>query len=99
MTETIDTLIIGAGPAGLSLSYYLTQRQRPHLLFELDDQLASPWRNQRWDSFTLVTPNWMISLPGGNYRGGDPDGFMPRDEIVNYLENYAASFSAPVQSI
>ncbi len=97
MSETIDTIIVGAGPAGLSLSYYLTQQKREHLLLEQADQLADPWRNQRWDSFTLVTPNWMIRLPGGEYQGEEPDGFMPRDEVVNYLESYAASFRAPVQ--
>jgi putative flavoprotein involved in K+ transport len=97
LTEKIDTLIIGAGPAGLSLSYYLTQQQRPHLLLEQTNQLANPWRNQRWDSFTLVTPNWMIRLPGGEYTGGDTDGFMRRDEVGKYLESYAASFSAPVR--
>jgi len=97
MTEAIETLIIGAGQAGLSLSYHLTQRGRPHLLLEQADCLANPWRNQRWDSFTLVTPNWQINLPGGEYRGTEPDGFMPRDEVVSYLEGYAASFKAPVR--
>ena len=58
MTKTIETLIIGAGQAGLSLSYHLTQRGKPHLLLEQANRLAEPWRNQRWDSFTLVTPNW-----------------------------------------
>ena len=97
MTETIDTLIIGAGQSGLSLSYYLTRQGRKHLLLEQAPQLAEPWRNQRWDSFTLVTPNWMIGFPGGEYQGNDPDGFMPRAEIVSYLERYAASFNAPVR--
>lgn len=97
MIEAIDTLIIGAGPAGLSLSYYLTRRRQPHLLLEQADRLAEPWRNGRWESFTLVTPNWMIRLPGGEYQGADPDGYMPRDQVVEYLEAYAASFSAPVR--
>ena len=97
MTESIDTLIIGAGQAGLSLSYYLTQQQRPHVLLDKAAQLADSWRNHRWDSFTLVTPNWHILLPGGEYHGDDPDGFMPRDEVVSYLERYAAGFEAPVR--
>ena len=97
MTESIDTMIIGAGQAGLSLSYYLTQQQRPHLLLEKADRLADAWRNHRWDSFTLVTPNWHIRLPGCEYQGHDPDGYMPRDEVVGYLERYAASFNAPVR--
>jgi putative flavoprotein involved in K+ transport len=97
MSEPIETLIIGAGQAGLSLSYYLTQQQRPHLLLEKADRLAEAWRNHRWDSFTLVTPNWHIRLPGGEYQGRDPDGYMPRDEVVSYFERYAASFQAPVR--
>lgn len=97
MVEQIDTLIIGAGQAGLALSYYLTQQQRPHILLEKTGQLADAWRNHRWDSFTLVTPNWHIRLPGGEYQGDDPDGFMPRAEVVSYLEGYAASFNAPVR--
>jgi len=97
VTETLDTLIIGAGQAGLALSYCLTQQQRPHLLLEKTGQLADAWRNHRWDSFTLVTPNWQICLPGGEYQADDPDGFMPKAEVVTYLERYAASFHAPVR--
>jgi putative flavoprotein involved in K+ transport len=97
MDEFIDTLIIGAGQAGLSLSFCLTQQRRPHLIMEKTSQLADAWRNHRWDSFTLVTPNWHIRLPGGEYQGDDPDGFMPRAEVVSYLERYAASFGAPVR--
>jgi len=51
----------------------------------------------RWDSFCLVTPNWFLQLPDHHYDGDDPDGFMPRDEIVAYLERYAARFEAPVR--
>ncbi len=59
-------------------------------------RLGQTWRD-RWDSFCLVTPNWSVRLPDGHYAGADPDGFMPRDEIVRYLEDYAASFEAPVR--
>jgi putative flavoprotein involved in K+ transport len=95
--ETTDTLIIGAGPAGLSLSYYLTRQRRPHLLLEQAESVAVPWRSERWDSFTLVTPNWMIRLPGGEYTGSDPDGFMPRDALVQYLQDYADHIHAPIR--
>jgi putative flavoprotein involved in K+ transport len=59
-------------------------------------QVGESWRG-RWDSFCLVTPNWSVQLPGRPYDGDDPDGFMPRDEIVAYLERYAAGFEAPVR--
>jgi putative flavoprotein involved in K+ transport len=92
----IDTLVIGASQAGLSASYHLTRQGRPHLVLE-KDRIGSSWLDKRWDSFTLVTPNWTLQLPGFPYRGDDPHGFLPRDEIVTYLEDYAASFGAPVE--
>ena len=97
MTEQIDTLIVGGGQAGLSLSYYLTQQRRSHVILEQAAQLANAWRSHRWDSFTLVTPNWQIRLPGYEYQGDDPHGFLSRIEVVDYLERYAASFNAPVR--
>ena len=93
--QSIDTLIIGAGQAGLSASYELTQRGVEHIVLE-KERIGAGWAN-RWESFCLVTPNWSVRLPGFHYDGDDPDGFMPRDEIVAYLEQYAASFDAPVQ--
>ena len=93
--QSIDTLIIGAGQAGLSASYELTQRGVEHIVLE-KERIGAGWAN-RWESFCLVTPNWSVRLPGFHYDGDDPDGFMPRDEIVAFLEQYAASFDAPVQ--
>src|SRR5437762_3751117 len=94
MTESVDVAIIGAGQAGLATSWYLTQANVDHVILEAG-RVAETWRTRRWDSFCLVTPNWTVKLPGGEYAGNDPDGFMPRDEIVAQLETYAASFGAP----
>lgn len=94
--EQVETVIIGGGQAGLALSYYLTQQGRTHLVLE-QGRVGETWRSQRWDSFTLNTPNWMTQLPGFPYQGDDPDGFLPREDIVAYLEQYAASFKAPLQ--
>ena len=93
MTEQV--VVIGAGQAGLAVSRHLTGAGVPHVILERS-RVAQTWRG-RWDSFCLVTPNWTMALPGMPYEGDDPDGFNARDEIVRYLERYAASFSAPVQ--
>ncbi len=95
MDETIDVVVIGGGQAGLATSYELTQLGVEHAVLERG-RIADTWR-RRWDSFCLVTPNWTVQLPGHPYDGDDPDGFMPRDEIVAYLERYAAGFAAPVR--
>jgi putative flavoprotein involved in K+ transport len=60
------------------------------------DRIASSWRRERWDSFCLVTPNFQCRLPEFPYRGSEPEGFIVRDEIVDYVESFAASFAPPV---
>ena len=94
--ERIDTIIVGGGQAGLATSYCLKQQGREHLVLERADRPGSAWR-QRWDSFTLVTPNWSFRLPGAPYSGDDRDGFMPRDEILGVFERYAASQKLPIR--
>lgn len=96
MTEQVDTIIVGGGQGGLSTSYYLTQQGCEHVILEQADQAAEVWRN-RWDSFTLNTPNWMTRLPGAEYQDNDPDGFMPRDEVVAYFEEYIERFNLPIR--
>jgi len=88
-------IVVGGGQAGLSMSWCLKQRGIDHLVLERD-RLGQDWRDARWDSFCLVTPNWQCRLPGFPYAGDDPDGFMERDEVVAYLEAYAASFHPPL---
>ena len=92
-----DVVIIGAGQAGLGLSYCLTQQGVDHVILEKGD-IGRAWREDRWDSFCLVTPNWTITLPGAEYAGDDPGGFMDRDDFVRNLEAWAKSFDAPIQS-
>ena len=95
MTDGIDVVIIGAGQAGLAVSRELTQAGVAHVVLERG-RVGQTWRG-RWDSFCLVTPNWFCQLPGHPYDGSDPDGFMLRDEVVAYLERYAAGFGARVR--
>ncbi|WP_328328993.1 MSMEG_0569 family flavin-dependent oxidoreductase [Kribbella sp. NBC_00382] len=88
-------VIIGGGQGGLATSWELTSRGLDHVVLEAD-RVGSEWRNRRWDSFCLVTPNWQCRLPGFPYSGPHADGFMLRDEIVAYLESYAHSFDVPL---
>ena len=87
-------MIVGAGQAGLSLSHELAGAGVEHVVLERG-RVGETWRG-RWDSFCLVIPNWTLQLPGGRYRGDDPDGFMPKNQIVDHLVAYAESFHAPV---
>ena len=87
--------MVGGGQAGLSLSHELTRAGIEHVVLERG-RIAQTWRG-RWDSFCLVIPNWTVQLPGGRYQGDDPDGFMPKADIVGHLERYAHSFAAPVR--
>ena len=95
--EKIETVIVGGGQAGLATSYHLKQLGREHVIFEAADKPAHAWRDDRWDSFTFVTPNWTIQLPGARYAGNDPDGFLPKAEIVAYFERYVEKFNLPVR--
>jgi putative flavoprotein involved in K+ transport len=97
LPDHIPVAIIGGGQAGLSMSWHLYKAGIPHLVLEKHEPGYS-WRAERWDSFCLVTPNWQCQLPGYPYHGNDPDGFMLRDEIVAYLEGFAASFPAPLHT-
>jgi putative flavoprotein involved in K+ transport len=95
MSNHRSAIVIGGGQAGLSMSYCLKARGIDHLVIE-KDRLGEEWRARRWDSFCLVTPNWQCRLPGFPYSGPEPYGFMKRDDIVRYLEGYAASFGPPL---
>ena len=91
-----DAVVIGAGQGGLAVSWFLTRLGIGHVVLERSG-IAASWRERRWDSFCTVTPNWSIALPGAEYAGGDPDGFLPRDELVRHFERWAESFGAPVR--
>jgi putative flavoprotein involved in K+ transport len=93
--ESIGIAIVGAGQAGLALSRELSRRGHEHVVLERG-RVGQAWRD-RWDTFCLVTPNWSIQLPDGAYDGDDPDGFLLRDEIVDFFEQYAARIHAPVR--
>ncbi len=92
----LDTVVVGAGQAGLGVSYFLQQNGRSHRVFE-QGRLGESWLSQRWDSFTLNTPNAINSLPGLPYDGPEPDGFWRPDELAHYFQRYVDHFRLPVR--
>jgi putative flavoprotein involved in K+ transport len=95
--EHIDTIVIGGGQAGLSVSYHLKQRGIPHLVLDRHGP-GWAWQHQRWDSFCLVTPNWQCQLPDFPYDGPEPQGFMGKDAIVAYVRAFADFVDPPLRS-
>ena len=94
--EQVETVIIGGGQAGLAMSYYLGQLGREHVVLERH-RVAERWRSERWDSLTFQSPNWNIQLPGFAFEDSDPDAFASRDEVLRFIERYAAFIRAPLR--
>jgi putative flavoprotein involved in K+ transport len=95
--RTVTTVVIGAGHAGLAMSRYLTDRSIDHVLLERGE-VGNSWRRERWDSLRLLTPNWQARLPGFRYRGTDPDGYMSMPEVIDFIDAYADTLSAPIET-
>jgi putative flavoprotein involved in K+ transport len=91
----MTVVVVGAGQAGLAVSHELGAADIDHVVLERD-RVAQAWRG-RWDSFTLVTPNWTMSLPGSRYDGSDPEGHVDRDRIVEFLQDYADHQAGPIR--
>ena len=96
MQRSIDTVVIGAGQAGLIMSRLLSDAGREHVVLERRATLGGGWQD-RWDAFRLVSPNWTVTVPGYDYAGSDPDAFMPRDELIGHFREYASVINAPVE--
>ncbi|MDR5831164.1 NAD(P)/FAD-dependent oxidoreductase [Caballeronia sp. LP006] len=94
--KTVDTLVIGAGQAGLVTSYHLRSHGIEHLVIESEGRPAHKWTDRLWDSFTLVTPNWTFRIPGAEYGGTDPHGFMTKAEVAARFKAYVAKYQLPV---
>jgi putative flavoprotein involved in K+ transport len=90
-------VVVGAGHAGLAMSRRLTERSVDHIVIERGE-VANSWRTERWPSLRLLTPNWQTRLPGHDYAGDDPDGFMPAADVVAILTRYACLVRAPVHT-
>lgn len=96
MGETTDVAVVGAGQAGLTISYLLTQAGIEHLVLERG-RVGESWRSQRWDSFFLNTPSWFSGLLGKELLPDDPKGFGSREQLVDYFERYVDEFGLPVR--
>ncbi len=88
-------IIVGGGQAGLSLSWHMTKEGIDHVVLERREAFHA-WKNQRWDSFCLVTPNWQCQLPGFHYPGNDPNGFMVKQDIVRFVDAFREQFNPPI---
>ncbi len=95
--EQVETLIIGAGQAGLGMSEQLAKRGRPHLVLERH-RIAERWRTERWDGLHANGPAWHDRLPGLPIPGVEGDGFATRDQMVDYFMSYAQRIAAPVRT-
>jgi putative flavoprotein involved in K+ transport len=94
-STVLDVIVIGAGHAGLSISHNLEKVHLDHIVFE-KGKIGDTWRNQRWDSFKLNTPNKVNLLPGQENGFSDPEGFSTASEFVSFLEGYSKAFQLPV---
>jgi putative flavoprotein involved in K+ transport len=94
-SEEVDVVVVGAGQAGLAVGHFLARHGRRFVIVEAADAVGSAWRN-RWESLVLFTPRRYDALPGMPFPG-DPDGYPSRDEVVRYLDEYAAKFRLPLR--
>lgn len=96
MTKSyLDTVIVGGGQAGLAMSRELTAQGIEHLVLE-KGVAGNAWRGSRWDSLTLLTPNWANGLPGRPYRGTACHGFMSARDFAESVQSYAGFIAAPL---
>src|SRR4249919_4186298 len=93
--DQVEVVVVGGGQAGLAIGFFLARQGRRFLILESADSVGAAWRD-RWDSLALFTPRRYDALPGLAFPG-DPDGYPGRDEVLAYLERYAAHFRLPIE--
>jgi putative flavoprotein involved in K+ transport len=93
----IDTLVVGAGQAGVAVSEHLSKHGVPHLVLERN-RIAEAWRTGRWDSLVANGPAWHDRFPGLEFANLDPDAFAGKEQVAEYFEAYARQFNAPIRT-
>ncbi len=96
LPDTVETLVIGAGQAGIAMSEHLRERGLPHLVVERR-RIAERWREERWDSLVANGPAWHDRFPSLTIDGVDPDAFATRQQMVDYFVRYAETIAAPIR--
>ncbi len=97
MDETIHTLIIGGGQAGVATSAHLAGHGVPHLVLERA-RIAERWRSERWDSLVANGPAWHDRFPAAEFDGIDPDAFAGKDRVADYFETFARRRDLPIRT-
>jgi len=95
-TEKVDTLVVGAGQAGVAMSEHLSNCGVPHLILERH-RIAERWRSERWDSLVANGPAWHDRFPGMEFTDFDADAFAPKERVADYFVDYAAKIDAPIR--
>jgi DNA-binding CsgD family transcriptional regulator len=90
MAERVETVVVGGGQAGLSVSALLAEHDREHVVLERG-RVGETWRTRCWDGFRLNTPNWTLQLPRRAYDGPEPNRFGTAAELLEFFEAYAAA--------
>src|ERR1700743_1945524 len=94
--EVIDTLVVGAGQAGIAMSEHLGKAGIPHLVLERR-RIAESWRSARWDSLVANGPAWHDRFPGMEFSGAHPHDFIPKEKFADYFVDYARMIAAPIR--
>jgi putative flavoprotein involved in K+ transport len=94
--ETIDTLVVGAGQAGVAMSEHLRNSDVPHLILERS-RIAERWRSGRWDNLVANGPAWHDRFPGMEFKDVEPNGFPSKEAVADYMVDYAEMIDAPIR--
>ena len=92
----VDTVVVGAGQAGIAMSEHLSSHGIDHVLLE-KNRIAEAWRTARWDSLVANGPAWHDRFPGMEFKHHGPDAFVPKNAVAEYMEDYVKQISAPVE--